>query len=250
MRWRYIHMSYNKYEDGQGMAGCYSIPNSSNPPLELPLKSFSYDIEIVDCFTQVLMTQSYLNPTERPLDVQYIFPVHSGASVTRLEVEFGGKRSQGVVMEKQAAKKEFEEQVKEGGGAALGEYNPLSRDIMKMRVGNIAPRQTVKILLTYVHTNSLVCNTFYQYKLTSAMTPRYARGLQVPQLVFNSLPGSKSIEGRCEWSVKVSIRSSQKILKVESDTHKMVIKQNGGIVNATFANNELPNKDFTLSYTL
>jgi hypothetical protein len=31
--------------------------------------------------------------------------------------------------------------------------------------------------MTYAHANSLVCNTYYQYKLTSAMTPRYARAL-------------------------------------------------------------------------
>jgi hypothetical protein len=217
-------MNYNKYgEESAGMAGCYAALDPKNPPIELPLKSFSYDIEIVDCFAQVVLTQLYVNPSERPLDVQYIFPVHPSATISRLEVEFGGQRSEGVVMEKAEARAEFDRQVREGGGAALGEYNSLSRDIMKMQVGNIAPRQTVKIVLTYLHSNSLLCNALYQYKLTSAMTPRYARGLQVQQLMFNSFPGSVKMEGKCVWSVNVTVRSSQRILNVKSETHKMKI---------------------------
>ena len=48
---------------------------------------------------------------------------------------------------------------------------------MRLMVGNIAAKQEVKVTLTYIHANSLVNNTFYQYRLASTMTPRYARGL-------------------------------------------------------------------------
>ena len=65
----------------------------------------------------------------------------------------------------------------EGAGAAYGEYSSQNRDIMRLLVGNIAAKQEVKVTLTYIHANSLVNNTFYQYRLTSTMTPRYARGL-------------------------------------------------------------------------
>lgn len=102
----------------------------------------------------------------------------------------------------------------EGAGAAYGEYNPQNRDIMKMVVGNIAAKQEVKVILTYIHANYLVNNTFYQYRLTSTMTPRYARGLQLPQLLFNSFGNSKTMEGKCSWSVNVAIRSSRNITKV------------------------------------
>jgi hypothetical protein len=159
------------------MTGCYAIVDNQNPPIELPLKSFSYDIEIVDCFARVQMTQLYFNPLNCALDVQYIFPVHPNSTVTSLYLEFAGQKSQGVVMEKEQAKNQFDENLKEGTGVAYSEFNPRSRDIMKMIVGNIAPKQTVKVVMTYAHANSLVCNTYYQYKLTSAMTPRYARAL-------------------------------------------------------------------------
>lgn len=106
-----------------------------------------------------------------------------------------------------------------------------------MLVGNIRPKQTVKVIVTYVHINSLVCNTFYQFKLTSAMTPRYARGLEFPNITFERLPGSKNVEGRCNWGVNVTIRSSEKILKVESVSHKLKVSQNGNIVSLTFASN-------------
>jgi hypothetical protein len=127
-------------------------------------------------------------------------------------------------------------QVKEGGGAALGEFNPLSRDIMKMIVGNIAGRSTVKVTLVYLHLNSLLCNTFYQYKLSTAMTPRYASRRQPHELAFGAFPASQKMEGRCTWNVSVNIRSSSKILRVFSESHKIRVVPKGNTMNATFDN--------------
>ncbi len=81
-----------------GMAGCYSMPKAHNDPIELPLKSFNYDINILDSFANVTLTQIYYNPTSSPLDVQYVFPVYPNSTVIKLEVEFGGQRSEGVVL--------------------------------------------------------------------------------------------------------------------------------------------------------
>lgn len=83
------------------MSGCYAALSPNQPPIELPLQSFTYDIEIVDCFAQVQMTQTYINPHSKALDVQYIFPIHPNSTVIKLEVEFDGKKSQGIVMEKE-----------------------------------------------------------------------------------------------------------------------------------------------------
>jgi len=139
----------------------------------------------------------------------------------------------------------------EGAGAAYGEYSPQNRDIMKMVVGNIAAKQEVKVILTYIHANSLVNNTFYQFRLASTMTPRYARGLQLPQLLFSSFGNSKTMEGRCSWSVNVTIRSSRNIIKVESNTHKLKKFTNNNETSYTFAEqNVLPDRDFSLYYTL
>ncbi len=141
--------------------------------------------------------------------------------------------------------------MKEGGGAALGEFNPLSRDIMKMAVGNIGSRSTVKVTLVYLHSNSLLCNTFYHYKLTTAMTPRYASQRSPQEIVFGSFPNSKKMEGICTWNVSVNIRSSKKVLKTFSDSHKIKTIKSANGLNITFADpNELPNRDFTLSYVL
>lgn len=70
------------------MAGCYAIPlaYAQDPPQELPLKSFNYDIDIVDSHSQVTLTQLYINPNNHPLHVQYIFPLYPNSTVIKLEV--------------------------------------------------------------------------------------------------------------------------------------------------------------------
>lgn len=85
------------------MAGCYAVPlpNAQVPPLELPLKTFTYDIDIVDSHSQVTLTQIYINPKDHALDMQYVFPIYPNSTVVKLEVEFGNQRSQGLVLEKE-----------------------------------------------------------------------------------------------------------------------------------------------------
>ncbi len=49
----------------------------------------------------------------------------------------------------------------EGTEAAYTAFNPQSRDIMMTKIGNIPPKQEIKIILSYTHVNSIVCNMFY-----------------------------------------------------------------------------------------
>ena len=48
---------------------------------------------------------------------------------------------------------------------------------MKVKLGNIMPGQEIRIKMSYIHTVSVVLNTFYEFKLTTSITPRYASAL-------------------------------------------------------------------------
>ena len=48
---------------------------------------------------------------------------------------------------------------------------------MKVKLGNIMPGQEIKIKMSYIHAVSVVLNTFYEFKLTTSITPRYASAL-------------------------------------------------------------------------
>lgn len=58
------------------------------------------------------------------------------------------------------------------------------------------------------------------------------------------------MEGKCFWSVNVLIRSQRKITKVESFSHKLKQKATQDGVSVTFDGDYLPNKDFSMCYSL
>lgn len=47
--------------------------------------------------------------------------------------------------------------------------------------------------MCYTHLNSLVCNTFYEFRLSSTITPRYASQLDASKLFFRPRTESKEM---------------------------------------------------------
>ncbi len=80
---------------------------------------------------------------------------------------------EGVVKEKQIAKVEYQEAVKVGKKAAYGDIDSESKDILTLKIGNIAPKEQVKIQIYYAEQLSLNLNTFYQFNLLTKNLPKF-----------------------------------------------------------------------------
>ena len=59
-----------------------------------------YHLEIVNAIANVTLTQTYHNPTDKFLEMEYNFPVHPEACIYKFIAEFGNVRIEGVVKEK------------------------------------------------------------------------------------------------------------------------------------------------------
>ena len=56
--------------------------------------------------------------------MEYSFPVDPQACIYKFSAEFGSTRIEGIVKEKEEAKKEYKEAIQQGKKAAYGELNP------------------------------------------------------------------------------------------------------------------------------
>ena len=106
----------------------------------VPLTMSDYHLEVVNAITNVNLTQHYKNPTDRFLEMEYHFPIAPNACVYRFSAQFGNSRIDGVVKEKEEAKKQYQEAVSQGRKAAYGELNQDSKDIMTLKIGNAPPK--------------------------------------------------------------------------------------------------------------
>lgn len=84
------------------------------------------------------------------MELQYRFPVDASSCINKFVATFSKVRMQGVVKEKEIAKMEYEEAIKQGRKGALGDVNSQSRDIFTLQIGNLAPGEEVKIELSYI----------------------------------------------------------------------------------------------------
>ena len=74
----------------------------------VPLKHIDYDLEIINSLAQIKITQNYFNPSDQFLDVDFSFPLDPNCSIYKFSAEFMEEKIEGVVKEKEEAKKEFE----------------------------------------------------------------------------------------------------------------------------------------------
>ena len=67
----------------------------------IPLKTCEYEMEIAIAMVNVTLIQTYHNPTEKFLELEYSFPINPNACVYRFVAEFGKTRIEGLVKEKE-----------------------------------------------------------------------------------------------------------------------------------------------------
>lgn len=209
-------------------------------------------MEIVNAMVNVTLVQTYQNPTEKFLEFEYSFPISPNACVYRFVAEFGGNRIEGVVKEKEEAKREYNTAIKEGRQAAYGELNAESKDILNLKVGNIAPQQEVKIEVMYLQELSLSYNTFYQLHLPATITPRYLSHIPQEEVLAGFRKSSVKTEGTFNWSFTISLRTTRKVTFYGSHTHNLqLVSQNDNSTESviTLVQACIPNKDFVFSYT-
>lgn len=127
---------------------------------------------------------------------------------------------------------------------------------MRLKIGNVAPNQEITIKMKIVSEVLISYNTFYEFRLATAITPRYALNLDRRDMIFSRNGDGRSMEGKCSWSLKIVVKSLRKLVKFFSKTHQInpnaKTKNEKGIIESEIEVTEpnmMPNKDFSLCYT-
>ena len=121
-----------------------------------------------------------------------------------------------------------------------------------MKVGNVPPKEAVKIEISYLQELSLSCNTFYQLHMSGTISPRYMNHIpgEVIKAGFRN-EGAKS-KGDLFWNFRITLKTTNKVIFFDSHTHGIeLISQNkiGTESEFVLGKKALVNKDFVFSYT-
>ena len=110
---------------------------------ELALKKVKITGNVIGKFGTFEIEQTYKNNTKEILEVGYTFPMVETATVIGFEVNVGNKILKGKCMEKQAARREYENNIIKGNSAYMMEQE--TNNIFKIFIGKIDKNEEVKL---------------------------------------------------------------------------------------------------------
>jgi len=116
--------------------------------IELPMLDSAYTINIEGDMATVELRQTFYNPSQVPLEAEYLFPLNQKAAVFGMTMQVGDEIVQAVIREKETAEAEYQKAASEGKAAALlTQHRP---NMFTQRIANLMPGLPVEVTLKYV----------------------------------------------------------------------------------------------------
>ena len=132
-------------------------------------------IEITGMIGFARVVQEFENPGDEWLEGVYVFPLPEDAAVSHLTMDVGDRVIEGVIKEREEARKTYTEAKKEGKKASLLEQE--RPNIFMISVANIGPHEAIRVELEYQQTIRLE-NGLFSLRFPTVVGPRYIPGKQ------------------------------------------------------------------------
>jgi hypothetical protein len=145
---------------------------------EIPLKAIEFNVEISNSVAEVQVSQVYENNSNQVIECDFVFAITARAAFHSLKVVFEDRIVIGVIKEKEQAKKEYQQGVQQGKTMVYSDVSKENPDLMKVKLGNLLPQQSLTILLSYVEELDVCINKFWRLSLVTTTTPRYTPSYQ------------------------------------------------------------------------
>ena len=193
----------------------------------LPLLDVAVKVAVTGTLSRTSLTQSFTNFTDAMLkETIYAFPLYDGAAVMSFRCMVGDDRIiDGRIKTRAEAKARYEQARAEGRVAALlEEHTP---EVFEMRIGNIAPKTVVKVIIEYVNElkaepgdGGLLRHDLggegIRVTVPTSVAPRY--GAQPSGMsTFTTSTAKNRLE------ITVDVTSPVPLVGLESDTHPISV---------------------------
>jgi Ca-activated chloride channel family protein len=205
------------------------VPPTHFPFAPLEVTSHQVNVKIDGQVAITSIDQEFYNPNDQRLEGFYMFPVPKGAHIDKFSMEIGGKSVDAELLPAEKARGIYEDIVRKMRDPALLEY--AGRDLFKVRIFPIEPRSRKPIKISYT-----------ELLRSDAGTVTYLYPLSTEK--FSAKP-IKNL------SVKIELKSAERLASIYSPSHKVEIKRDGPnrAVIGYESKDERPDRDFQLVYS-
>jgi Ca-activated chloride channel family protein len=219
-----------------------------------PLKETDVRVKVNGVIADVVVTQVYGNEGTRPIHARYVFPASTRASVHGMKMTVGEEVVTARIRERQEARKEFEKAKREGRSTSLLEQQ--RPNVFTMNLGNILPKDEVKIELHYTELLIPTEGT-YSFVYPTVVGPRYSsqkeadapqsdHWVKSPYMKEGSLPPAR-------FRMNVSLSTGIPLQELFSPSHRLDVSwESPSLADVSLSDSKEfgGNRDFILHYRL
>ncbi|KAI1121124.1 von Willebrand factor type A domain-containing protein [Nemania abortiva] len=203
-------------------SGCWCPTITSRPSGPyLPLLDMQAHAIIKDVSSRTVLTQTFCNDTIGHLEgVVYSFPLYDGVSVVSFTATIGDVQIQGIVKEKQKARREYQDAVNKGLSAGLLEQLPEASDVFITKIGNVPAGAKVVVEIVYIgELRHDAESDGTRFTIPSSIAPRYG---PTPSSLLGSSTLRKAADG---IRVTVDFQSPEgcPIQQIQSPSHPITV---------------------------
>ena len=226
--------------------------------IPVPLKHTSVTGTIDGYIASVKVKQQFHNSFDSKIEAVYVFPLPQDAAVNEFIMTIGERRIRGIIRERKAAEKIYNQAKSQGHVASL--MTQERPNIFTQKVANIEPGKQIDIDIRYFNTLKWDDGA-YEFVFPMVVAPRFnpagsvdpiaavARGQQATtgKSVSHLAPNERSGH---DISLSIDLHAGVSIEHIESINHVIKTEQLGSDHRKVTlsANDSIPNRDFVLRY--
>ncbi len=147
--------------------------DDSQPSVAAPLLGTDVTMAIAGSFARVTVRQHFHNPNDAFVEGVYVFPLPDEAAVDHLRMQIGDRFIDGVIKEREQARRDYEQARAQGQRASLLEQERAN--MFTASVANIGPGETVIVEIEYQDT-ARFSDGAYAIRFPMVVGPRYVPG--------------------------------------------------------------------------
>src|SRR5436305_6920840 len=226
---------------GSGSGQGLFFPGKDGQPVPAPVLGATVEVKVTGIIARARVTQIFTNPSQEWLEGVYVFPLPADGAVDTLRMKVGERTLQGIIQEKEEARRTYQEACAQGVKASLVEQQ--RPDVFTTKVANVGPGETVEVAIELQQVAQWDHDRF-RWRFPMAVAPGEKEagggGLLLPPVRRRGAPPINP------FAFHADLNPSFPLAKVESPSHAVTVAAGKNFEYAVDLKNETAPADSDL----
>ncbi len=211
--------------------------------LSVSLRSVHVEGRLDGLSLNIKVRQAYRNETGKNLETVYTFPLAWGSTLLGLNVELGGKRMQGTVIEKKEATRKYEKAIDEGDTPVMVERSAAG--LYTANLGNLKDGEEAVIELEYVQLLRFEQGRI-RLHIPTTVAPRYGEAHGSSRLAVHETDAVNPLV-EYPFTLALNIQGVAAKAQMVSPSHQLTFVKTEHGVTVSLAKGGFMDRDFVLN---